>query len=135
MDNPELGNPYIQNYEPSIYQGHKQNWCITQDKNGFIYAGNGNGILEYDGETWRLISLEDLNAVRAITVDEENIKWIGADRELGFLEPDSLGFLRFRSLKNKIPDSHPLTANVWNESNAGLGTASEAPLTYATVGR
>ncbi|MEB2778138.1 response regulator [Algoriphagus sp. D3-2-R+10] len=115
VDNsPELGNYPIKNFSPEEYQAHFQNWAITQDKNGFIYAGNGNGILEYDGETWRLIPLDDLNAVRAVTVDEDNVKWIGADRELGYLEPDSLGFLQFKSLKNKIPPSHPLTANVWN---------------------
>ncbi len=113
-DSIELGNPYIQNYGPDDYQAHMQNWSITQDRNGFIYSGNGNGILEYDGEFWRLIPLTDSNAVRSIAVDENNVKWIGADRELGFLEPDSLGFLQFKSLKDKIPPAHALTASVWN---------------------
>ena len=46
-------------------------------------------------------------------MDQKNVKWIGADRDLGYLEPDSLGFLQFKSLKDKIPPSHPLTGNVW----------------------
>ncbi len=98
-----------------------QNWSITQDRNGFIYAGNGNGVLEYDGESWRLIPLDDLNAVRSIAIDENNVKWVGGDRELGYLEPDSLGFLRYISLKNKIPPSHALTANVWNVFTTNVG--------------
>ena len=114
VDSIELGNPYIQNYGPDDFQGHMQNWSITQDGNGFIYASNGDGILEYDGESWRFIPLADSNAVRTIAVDANNVKWIGADRELGYLEPDSLGFLQFKSLKNKIPPAHPLAASVWN---------------------
>ncbi len=114
VDSIESGNPYIQNYGPDHYQAHMQNWSITQERNGFIYSGNGDGILEYDGEFWRLIPLTDSNAVRSIAVDANNVKWIGADRELGFLEPDSLGFLQFKSLKDKIPPAHALTASVWN---------------------
>ena len=114
VDSIELGNPYIQNYGPEDYQAHMQNWSITQDGNGFIYASNGDGILEYDGESWRFIPLADFNAVRTIAVDGNNVKWIGADRELGYLESDSLGFLQFKSLKNKIPPAHSLNASVWN---------------------
>ncbi|WP_373516580.1 response regulator [Pricia sp.] len=114
VDSIELGNPYIQNYGPDDYQGHMQNWAITQDNYGFIYASNGDGILQYDGESWRFIPLAGSNAVRTIAVDANNVKWVGADRELGYLEPDSLGFLQFKSLKNKIPPTHPLTASVWN---------------------
>lgn len=103
----------VENFRQEDYQAHHQNWFITQDRNGFIYAANGNGILEFDGVTWRLISSPGLHAVRVVVADHQNIKWIGADRDLGYLEPDSLGFLRFKSLKHKIPASHPLTGNVW----------------------
>src|SRR5687767_10768769 len=109
----ELGLFPVQNFTHQESGGHHQNWSIAQDKNGFIYTGNGKGILEYDGVAWRLISSPGLHAVRSVVADEKNIKWIGADRELGYLEPDSLGFLQFKSLKHKIPSSHPLTGNVW----------------------
>lgn len=109
----ESGTPYIQNFEPDDYAAHHQNWFITQDKKGFIYAANGEGILEYDGAAWRLISSPGLESVRTVVVDKKNVKWVGADRELGYLAPDSLGFLQFKSLKDKILSSHPLTANIW----------------------
>ncbi|MGI9544675.1 MAG: hypothetical protein ACR2MX_15540, partial [Cyclobacteriaceae bacterium] len=109
----EQGYYPIKNYTHEEYNGHHQNWFITQDKNSYIYAGNGNGVLEFDGSSWRLISSPGLQAVRTVVVDDNNVKWVGADRELGYLEPDSLGFLQFRSLKDKIPSSHPLTANIW----------------------
>ncbi len=113
------GHPYIRNYEPGEYPGHMQNWSVNRDLNGFIYVSNGNGVLEFDGENWCLITLEDLNAVRTVTVDKNNVKWVGADRELGFLEPDSLGGLQFHSLKDIIPEAYPLTASVWNVFTQG----------------
>ena len=109
----ELGHYPVKNISHEEYQAHHQNWSITQDKNGFIYAGNGDGILEFDGASWRLITSPGLQAVRAVVVDEDNVKWVGGDRELGYLKPDSLGVLQYVSIKDKIPESNPLTANIW----------------------
>ena len=103
----------VTNYSHEESPGHFQNWFITQDHEGFIYAANGSGILEFDGVDWRLIASPGLAAVRTVVVDSLNRKWVGADRELGYLEPDSLGFLQYKSLKDKIPSTHPLTANIW----------------------
>ena len=103
----------IINYSKEEYQAHHQNWFITEDKNGFLYAGNGDGVLEFDGASWRLITSPGLKAVRTVVVDENNVKWVGGDRELGYLKPDSIGTLQYVSLKDKIPKSNPLTANVW----------------------
>lgn len=112
-DKSERGLFPVQNFSHEDSEGHHQNWSVTQDQNGFIYAANGNGILEYDGVSWRLISRPGLHAVRTVVVDQKNVKWVGADRDLGYLEPDSLGFLQFKSLREKIPPLHPLTGNVW----------------------
>jgi hypothetical protein len=112
-ESDERGLFSIQNFSHEESEGHHQNWSITQDNTGFIYAANGNGVLEYDGVSWRLISSPGLHAVRTVVVDKKNVKWIGANRDLGYLAPDTLGFLQFRSLKDKIPNSHPLTGNIW----------------------
>jgi signal transduction histidine kinase/DNA-binding response OmpR family regulator len=109
----EQGYYPVINYSHEVYKAHYQNWFITQDKHGFIYAGNGEGILEFDGASWRLITAPGLQAVRTVVTDKNNRKWVGADRELGFLAPDSLGLLQFKSLKDKVPPSHALTGNIW----------------------
>ena len=102
-----------ENHPPESYQGHYQNWAMIVDQIGFVYSANGDGILEYDGENWRLITKPGLRAVRRIVVDENNVKWVGADRDLGYLKPDSTGFLQFNSLKAAIPESKPLDGNIW----------------------
>lgn len=109
----EQGDYPVTNYSHEENPGHHQNWFITQDQNGFIYTGNGNGVLQFDGVSWQLISSPGLQAVRTVVVDKHNVKWVGADRELGYLSADSLGFMRYTSLKDKIPSSTPLTANIW----------------------
>ena len=99
-----------EDYAPGTYQ----NFAIAQDQNSFIYAANTSGVLEFDGVSWRLIRLPDLNVVRKVIVDENNTKWVGADQEMGYLKADSLGFLRFQSLKDKIPKGFSLEGSVWD---------------------
>jgi hypothetical protein len=53
----EAGRPFITNYTPKQYGAHPQNYAIVQDQYGVMYFANGNGVLEHDGATWRLISL------------------------------------------------------------------------------
>lgn len=47
----ENGNPFITNYCAEDYKGHSQNHSVIQDKRGFIYIANGNGIIVYDGNS------------------------------------------------------------------------------------
>ncbi len=98
---------------PGDYPGHRQNLKIVQDEEGIIYVANGEGILEFDGVSWRLISLPDRNVIRVVEVDEHNIKWVGGYQELGYLVADSLGYLGYQSLKDKIPVSYQLDDTIW----------------------
>ena len=53
----QAGMPFIKNFSPQEYEQHPQNWAILQDNRGIIYIGNGNGVIEYDGEEFRLIEM------------------------------------------------------------------------------
>jgi hypothetical protein len=52
------GIPFIQNYAPKDYHADSQNWAIVQDRRGIMYFGNSDGVLEYDGVSWRLIETQ-----------------------------------------------------------------------------
>ena len=41
--------PYINNISRMKYGGGTQNWTITRDNNGWIYAANNSGLLQFDG--------------------------------------------------------------------------------------
>ena len=49
------GRPFIRNYNPKEFGAAFNYWAIAQDRRGVMYFGNWNGVLEYDGVSWRLI--------------------------------------------------------------------------------
>ncbi|UCH97950.1 MAG: hypothetical protein JSV88_14140, partial [Candidatus Aminicenantes bacterium] len=105
-----IGLNYVTNYTPST---HPQNWCIGQDKRGVIYVANiGEGVLEYDGGSWRRIEVPN-DEVRSIAVDDNGTIYIGGVNEFGFLAPDFKGTLQYKSLVNHLKDHQKNFAHVW----------------------
>ena len=110
----ELGLPKITNYTYQDYGAHQQNWWIVEDQRGIMYFANGDGVLEFDGENWRLIEIPDAFGCRSLCIDDKGTIFVGVgNSELGYLEPNSNGELAYVSLKDKIPEEHKLFADVW----------------------
>ncbi len=65
----QTGKPFIHNYTSKEYKAHVQNWSIAQDSRGVMYIGNGDGILEFDGTSWRLIPIEAQSEVFGLFTD------------------------------------------------------------------
>ena len=110
----ERGIPYIQRYTPDDYNGHYQNWDMVQDENGLIYVANGDGILEYDGASWRMMSLSGFSVMRSLAIDKNNRLYFGSSGDFGYLEPDSVGEMQLVSLKGHIPQEDQDFSDVWN---------------------
>lgn len=102
----EIGLPSLKNFNPKEYKAHGQNFDIVHDKRGLIYVANFSGVLEYDGNEWRLIATKNNSKVTALSVDNSGIIFVGARDEIGFLEVDSTYSLVFRSLNNIIEDNN-----------------------------
>ena len=98
----EVGRPFIRNYTPKEYGALPQNWAVIQDRRGVMYFGNWNGVLEYDGATWRLISTPNKSGVRSFAMDARGRVYVGAVGDLGYLAPDSLGQLHYVSLMEHV---------------------------------
>jgi len=103
----ETGYPFLKNFTASQYKAHAQNFAITRDKNGIVYFGNFAGILQFDGEFWRLIPTANTTKVSSLAVDSSGTIFVGARGEIGYLAPDSRGDLTFISIPDqpgtKIP--------------------------------
>ncbi|MHC1702619.1 MAG: SpoIIE family protein phosphatase [Tenuifilaceae bacterium] len=99
----ELGLYPIRNFNHRDYSGHAQNWAIVQDHRGLIYVANNIGVVEYDGNNWRHISINGALS-RCLDVDEEGRIWVGGQDEFGYLAPDSLGSIHYYSLMNMVPE-------------------------------
>jgi serine phosphatase RsbU (regulator of sigma subunit) len=102
----QYGNPLVSNYTPETYGGNEQVWCITQDDRGVMYFGtNDNGILEYDGKTWNIISVPENKSVRSLCKGEDGVIYVGSLGEFGFLQPSMSGKYEYTSLSNNLNDS------------------------------
>jgi len=89
----------ITNYPYNETGGSEQNWCITQDHRGVVYVGNyEKGVLEYDGVSWRSISIPNNVPVWSLATGSNGEVYVGAEGDFGLLEPDNNGQLQFRSL-------------------------------------
>lgn len=110
----ELGKPaFISHFAPSDYGAQGQNWAVTQDHQGLIYAANFDGILQYDGETWQLIRTPTNAMIRSLATDGDGRVYVGAQSDLGYLGPDSLGALTFFSLLEAVPQDTMALGDVW----------------------
>ncbi|HRX30364.1 MAG TPA: SpoIIE family protein phosphatase [Tenuifilaceae bacterium] len=101
----EMGRLPVVNFHHRQYNGHSQSWGITQDKNGLIYIANNVGIIQYDGQEWRHISINKALS-RCVNADKYGNVWVGAQDELGFLAPDSTNSLSFNSLLSLVPEQY-----------------------------
>lgn len=106
------GSPIITNYLPKNYSANVQNWESLQDKRGVMYFANGEGVLEYDGVTWRLIKVPN-DLVRCLAIDEDGKIFVGGINEIGYLYPDSTGLLKYVSLNKIISKDSPTFGDVW----------------------
>ena len=109
----ELGIPFLTNWSPKDYGEHKQNWAIVQDDRGVMYFGNGDGVLEYDGVTWRLISLPTQSWALSLAIDRNGRIYVGAETEFGYLLPDSVGEVQYVSLMAHVPEQNRDFGDVW----------------------
>ncbi len=109
----EAGRFYVQSFAPADYGAHEQNWAVVQDDRGLVYVANGDGVLEYDGVSWRLIPVANRSTARSLAVDVEGRIWVGASGELGYLAADPAGRLRYVSLVEHVPEQDRDFADVW----------------------
>ncbi|MEC7265268.1 MAG: triple tyrosine motif-containing protein, partial [Bacteroidota bacterium] len=109
------GLPNIQNFTKTEYQSGTQNWDIDQDSNGNVYFANNNGLVQYDGSTWRTYRIPHSTNIRSVKFDPitERI-YVGAYSEFGYFESDEKGNLRYVSLISKIEgDRFKSTDFIW----------------------
>ncbi len=117
----EAGLYFIQTYAPKTYGASPQNWAIAQDHRGVMYFGNTDGLLEYDGVSWRKIKIANGTGVRSLAVDANGRVYVGAQSEFGYLQPDARGELQYVSLLSSVPESDRSFGDVWTASATSQG--------------
>ena len=105
----------ITNYTSKEYGRVYQavNYSIIMDNRDIVYAGNMNGLLEYDGGSWDFIPVRLGANVISMAKDSNVIIYIGSQNEFGYLAPDNNGILIYNSLSDSLPEDDRLFNQVW----------------------
>ncbi len=119
--------PFSTYFNPKQYNASASNWSIAQDKRGIMYFGNSQGLLEYDGTTWREIKIPLSALVRTIAIAENGKIFITASSDFGYLEPDSIGLLKFISLKKQLDKVRKIDKEFWDVAVNSKGVFFKTP--------
>jgi DNA-binding CsgD family transcriptional regulator len=106
------GLPFITNFPKSTYNASTQNWSIAQNDRGFIYFGNNDGLLEFDGNHWRTYPVPNGSIIRSIYASGDTI-YVGAFEDCGYFAPDETGAMRYHSLVSLIPHQYRFFDEIW----------------------
>ena len=94
--------PPVTNFSPNEYAAGNQNWMISRGKDDNFYFANGNGLLEFNGERWKIYPVPNNSIVRAVKLFEDRI-YTGAYMEAGFWTRNDVGTLQYHSIINEFP--------------------------------
>ncbi len=97
------GSQFFKFYQDEKLQYVTQVWHIIQDKRGVMYFGSNGDLVINLGNDW--IDLSFPATVRSFDFDKNGRLYMGLSGDLGYLDPDSLGYFSYTSLKNLLPDS------------------------------
>lgn len=114
MGQHEHGHFPVYNFTSRTYNAQEMNVAITQDSRGLMYFANTSGILEYDGVNWKLIKLKNESVPRSLATDKKGRIYVGSEKELGYLAPDSVGNMQYISLMSYISEDAKDFQVVWN---------------------
>lgn len=110
----EGGRPLTRLFTRFDYRGSSSNWALAEGHEGLIWAGNNQGLLEFDGADWRLIPMPNGSAVRSLVFASDGRCYVGAQDDLGLLEVDATGTRVFRSLLEQVPKAERGFGDVWS---------------------
>lgn len=114
-----LGIPYIESFNKNEYRAGTSNWSIVSMKNGNILVANNSGFLDYNGVNWHLKTLPNRSIARSICLSESERIYVGGQDEIGYYTADSIGNLRFHSIRHQIPNIHLPLEDIWECTSIG----------------
>jgi serine phosphatase RsbU (regulator of sigma subunit)/ligand-binding sensor domain-containing protein len=109
----QKGNFYITNFTPSAYGASDQNWSITQDSLGRIFVVNLSGIMMYDGEYWKVVTIEQGKECVSMAKSGSGTIYVGGSGEFGYLAEKERGSFKYISLSKSLSEKEKDFGNVW----------------------
>lgn len=108
-----IGTPFVRNYSKAVYNAGPQSWMIDMMPDGFAYFANNDGLVEFDGKSWRVYKMPSLSVLRSVMISEDEKIFAGAFNEFGYFSKDSTDHLSFNSLQHLVPSGFRDFGEVW----------------------
>jgi serine phosphatase RsbU (regulator of sigma subunit) len=134
---PQRTTYKINYYSPRDYGKGREatNLACVQSKNGVLYFGNAGGLLQYDGVSWSFIPVKNQSVwIESLAVSDENVIYVGAQSEFGYLAPDESGRLSYISLSDQLTNNQKSFSSIirlWTWKNNVAFQFEEAIFLYS----
>lgn len=109
----------VNHYSRNDYAAGNQNWSIDIDKQGFIYVGNNNGLMVFNGVQWKLYKVPGQLIVRSVLISDDGRIYTGSYEEFGYWEKGSEGDLTYHSLKPLLKNYRFHNEEIWKIVESG----------------
>ncbi len=103
----------IRNFKAEQYKASPTTYHGIELANKVTLFANENGVLQYDGSEWKIISLKNFSPAISLLEDGNRI-YVGGRNEIGYLEPNEMGELEYTSLKPLLdPEGNISLSDTW----------------------
>ncbi len=107
-------NNFIINYPKSLYGKGSQTWHIATYDENWVYFANKTGLLQYDGNSWNVFTLNNHSDLRSVLPSKQDKRiYVGGINEYGYFEPGADGNLIYNCLSDSVPNPDRYLGNVW----------------------
>ncbi len=107
-------NHFIVNFDKGLYGKGAQTWQIAPYDNHWIYFANKNGLVQFDGDSWKVFPMNNRSDVRSVLASTTQKRiYAGGINEFGYYEPDRDGKLVYHCMSDSLDGSCRFIGNVW----------------------
>jgi len=110
----EIGKPIIRNYTQKEYDNAPVVFSALQDENDIMYFGVQNGVMQFDGVTWRNIPFGKETYTYDLAMDANGKIYVAAINEFGYLDTNTNGNIVYITLTHLKTDSTLSVGTVWS---------------------
>ncbi|HZK68599.1 MAG TPA: hypothetical protein VFC36_03280, partial [Paludibacter sp.] len=109
--------PIVRQFTKNDYNASNQNWSVEQDKDGVMYFGNNQGVMEFDGSLWQTHQIPGNKIIRSLLISKENRIYVGTFEEFGYLAKNTTGQMLYHSISAKLKNYKMQNDEIWSILN------------------
>lgn len=110
--------PLVRLYDREDYHADNQTWGVSSSDDGYIYFGNGAGMLTYDGYRWTLDRIPGNKLVRSVFAEGDRV-YVGSHEQFGYFVKTIYGTFEYHSLSEDLSGYQMQNDEIWRIIKVG----------------